>query len=147
MQGSKRYLLAVLFFTSCVKYYYTKEGGERVHNIKAFKYNRLKYTALSKLPIDTNAIYILDSVYAPWPGNYGNFQHKFVRFFSTGQLLFIRYDSLITPELVNNKNAGTPGYFIIDGDKIKADKFEEINGGQTSEYYGRIQNNGNIIFY
>ena len=29
--------------------------------------------------------------------------------------------------------------FIAEGTKLKIDRFEDINGGQTGKYYGKIQ--------
>jgi hypothetical protein len=61
--------------------------------------------------------------------------------------LFIYNDGIPNLEKINNENIGTPAYYIIEGEKIKVNIFESINGGQTSFYFGKITNNGNLMFY
>lgn len=147
-----RALLTVLpimtVLTSCVRHHYNNEGGVRVSNPKVFKYNKPRYTSRNKSPIDTNTIYVLDSSYDKYA--FTKEQKKapasYVRFFSSGQVLFF-YDT--TPYLkgLNNRNTGVQGYYIIRGDKIKIDMFEDLNGGQTGKYFGRILNDSSLMFY
>lgn len=148
--GLKVFLLCILLsFTSCVRFHYTSDGGVRVNNPKVFEYNKPKYTTREKSLIDTNAIYLLDSVYNKWDilPRRKIYHHEFARFFSTGQVLFVSCDSMPHLELINNKNVGTPGYFILQDDKIKIDMFQNLNGGQTGKYYGRVISSGDLIFY
>lgn len=142
------FILSLCFFTSCVSYYYTNDGGIRVKNSKVFKYNKPKYTRLDKSRIDLNAIYILDSVYSKWDNPKGRKKSgSFIRFFKNGQVLISSFDSILTQKRTNNKKIGIPGYFIIKEDKIKIDMFQQINGGQTGKQFGRIIENGDLIFY
>jgi hypothetical protein len=49
--------------------------------------------------------------------------------------------------MINNKDVGTSAYYIIEENKLKVNILETINGGQTSFYFGKILNNGNLVFY
>ena len=142
------FLFAVIMMTSCVGYYYTESGGVRVNNPKVFKYNKKRYTLHDKAGIDTNAIYLLDSTYNKWnTPKWRCSNNAFVRFFSTGQVLFVYCDSKPTLDEINNPELGTPGYYIVKGTKVKVDMFQNLNGGQTGKYYGRIKENGDLIFF
>ena len=141
-------LIYLLSLTSCVSYYYTEQGGIRVKNPKVFKYNKKKYTELAKTLIDTNVIYLSDSIY--------NKKHEpkwqksdiaFIRFFNTGQILFVGCQSVPSISEINNPNLGVPGYFILQGTRLKIDMFQDLNGGQTGKYFGRIQPNGDLVLY
>lgn len=137
-----------LFFASCVKYHITSDKGIRVNNPKVFKYNKSRFTKLDKGYIDVNAIYYKDSIYNKWSNpQWKDKPKEFVRFFNSGQVLFVDCDSFPTIDKINNPDVGVPGYFIVIGTKIKIDMFQHLNGGQTGRYYGRIQPNGDIIFY
>ncbi|MBX2921447.1 MAG: hypothetical protein KF746_04570 [Chitinophagaceae bacterium] len=141
-------ILLLLFLASCVKYHITSDEGVRVNNPKVFKYNKTRFTKLDKGLIDINAIYYKDSAYDKWSNpKWRTYSKEFVRFFNTGQVLFVSCDSFPTIDKINNPNVGLPGYFIVIGTKIKVDMFQDLNGGQTGKYYGRIQPNGDIIFY
>lgn len=133
---------------SCVRHHFNGDDGVRVSNPKVFKYNKPRYTSGNKSPIDTNAIYVLDSSYDKYSvlKEQKKTPATYARFFSTGQVLFF-YD--ITPDLkrLNNRNTGVQGYYIIRGDKIKIDMFEDQNGGQTGKYFGRILNDSSLMFY
>jgi hypothetical protein len=142
------YILSLFFLTSCLNYHYTSEGGVRVENSKVFKYNKPKYTKLDKSKIDFNAIYILDSIYSKWDDTKGKKKYSsFIRFFKNGQVLISSFDSILTENQINNKNIGIPGYFIIKKDRIKIDMFQGINGGQTGKKFGKVAENGNLMFY
>ncbi|MBG9378816.1 hypothetical protein I5907_21465 [Panacibacter sp. DH6] len=139
--------LAILL-ASCVKYHITSDKGMRVQNPKVFKYNKPRYTKLDKSLIDTNAIYFKDSTYDKWTNpQWQTYSKEFARFFNTGQVLFVDCNAFPTIDKINNPNVGVPGYFIISGTQIKVDMFQDLNGGQTGKYFGRIQPNGDIIFY
>jgi hypothetical protein len=141
-------ILLTIFLNSCVGYHLTSEGGFRVNNPKVFKYNKARFTKLGKELVDTNAIYFKDSTYNKWTNpKWQTYSKEFVRFFNTGQVLFVGCDRVPNIDKINNPNVGTPGYFIVIGTKLKIDMFQELNGGQTGKYYGRIQPNGDIIFY
>lgn len=141
-------LLAVLFFSSCVGYHYTQEGGIRVNNPKVFRYNKKKFTSLDKSLIDTNANYLIDSSFNKWRiPQWEQRRDVFIRFFSTGQILFITCSDMPNLDIINNKNLGIPGYFILRGNKIKIVMFQDLNGGQIGKFYGRIQPNGDLVFY
>ena len=142
-------ILLTLFLSSCVKYHITSENGIRVNNPKVFKYNKPRFTKLDKALIDTNAIYYKDSTYNKWASpQWRTYSRDFVRFFNTGQVLFVNSSTgFPTIDRINNPNIGTPGYFIIIGTEIMIDMFEDLNGGQTGKYFGRMQSNGDIIFY
>jgi hypothetical protein len=137
-----------ILLTSCVSYHVTSDGGIRVNNPKVFKYNKPRFTKLDKGLIDTNAIYFKDSEFIKWNNpQWQIYARQFARFFNTGQVLFVFCDSFPNIEKINNPNVGVPGYFIVTGTKIKVDMFENIWGGHNAKYYGRIQPNGDIIFY
>lgn len=140
-------LLAVsmLLLISCVKYYKTPAGGIRVYNSKEFKYNKPKFTSRDKTGIDTDAIYLIDSMYTYEQKR--RVQSHFIRFFPTGQMLMVSCTGIPTASLVNNRDAGIQGYFIVKGDRIKIDMFQELNGGQTGLFYGKIMDNGDLMFY
>jgi len=147
-----RTVIIILFFStvwaSCVHHYYNDDGGVRVANSKVFKYNKPRYTSRNKLPIDTNAIYVLDSSYNKYDVVMGKKKPpaSYVRFFSTGQVQFF-YDTTKALKQLNNRNIGVQGYYIIKGDKIKIDMFQEINGGQTGKYFGKVLPDNNLMFY
>ena len=133
---------------SCVGYYTTAENGYRLKDPGDFKYSKPKFTSGSKALIDTNSIYVMDSVY--YKGTDEPMTRKgdkFVRFFSGGQALFVDHEGIPDLDKINNKNIGMPAYYILEGNKIKVEIFEIINGGQTMFYFGKIQENGNIVFY
>lgn len=145
----------ISLLSACVSYHFTEEGSCRVDNPKVFKYNKPKYTLRDKGAIDTTAIYQIDSTYSPYPGSLNRGKSRkdqFCRFFSGGQVLFFSYEPLpadVMPpiELINNRKRGTQGYYYIDGDRIKIDMFQLLNGGQTGKYFGKIQKDGSIMFY
>jgi hypothetical protein len=141
------FILLTILLTSCVHYHVTSDEGLRVNNPKVFKYNKPRFTKLDKGLIDTNAIYYKDSTYNKWANPQWRTYGEFVRFFNTGQVLFVDCKGFPTIDRINNPNVGIPGYFIVSGTEVKVDVFEIINGGQTSPYFGRIQPNGDIIFY
>jgi hypothetical protein len=149
MTTTKTILIFLIFFlSSCVSYHFTKEGGVRVDNPKVFKYNKKRFTKLDKGLIDTNSIYFKESTYDKWrTPELKSSYNEFARFFSTGQVLFVSCDSFPKIDIINNPNIGIPGYFIVKGTKLKIDMFEDLNGGQTGKYYGRLQPNGDIIFF
>jgi hypothetical protein len=133
--------------TSCgVSYYLTEEDGYRVNNPKVFEYNRPQYTRLDKGAIDTTAIYLIDSTNSGYPSTWRK-RNRFCRFFSGGQVVFISCDGMPDTKLINNSKRGTPGYYFVDGDRIRIDMFQDLNGGQTGKYFGKIQANGDIMFY
>tara|TARA_B100000676_G_scaffold308818_1_gene370648 strand:+ start:2627 stop:3202 length:576 start_codon:yes stop_codon:yes gene_type:complete len=144
------YLAMITIMTSCVGYYFTDEGGVRANNPKVFKYNKQKHIVKDKTGIDTNAVYILHSIHGKWNRNssiWGISQNSFLRFFNSGQVLFVTCDSVPTPNEINNPNLGTPGYFIVKGTKLKIDMLQLINGGQTGKCFGRINKNGDLIIF
>ncbi len=141
-------LSLTLMLTSCISYHFTSDSGVRVDDPKVFKYNKPRFAKRSMDLIDTNAVYCRDSTYDVYFKPQWKLTHKeYARFFGTGQVLFINCDSFLDLRNVNNPNVGTPGYFITDVSKLKIDMFQQINGGQTGKYYGRIQSNGDIVFY
>lgn len=140
-------MILSIYFTSCVSYQITSEGGIRVNNPKVFKYNKERYRKLNKDLIDTSAIYYKDSSFSKSSSpNWQSTYKVFARFFNSGQVLFVNCDSFPNLSLINNPNVGTPGYFIIEGTKLKIDMFQNLNGGQIGRYYGRILPNGDIYF-
>jgi hypothetical protein len=142
------FISLTILLTSCVKYNLTSEKGIRVKNTKVFKYNKPRYTKLDKSLIDTNAIYYKDSTYEEWTSpQWRTYSKQFARFFNTGQVLFVDCNEFPAIKTINNPNVGVPGYFINIGTEIKVDMFQDLNGGQTGKYYGRIQSNGDIKFY
>jgi hypothetical protein len=131
-----------------------------VDNPKVFQYNKPKYTLRDKGGIDTTAIYLIDSSFNHYTSFYTGALNKvgkkrndeFCRFFSGGQVVFISCDSLPLDaipsiELINNRKRGTQGYYYVDGDRIRIDMFQLLNGGQTGKYFGKIQKDGSIMFY
>lgn len=142
------FLGSIFLFTSCVGFYRTNVGGTRVNNPKVFKYNKSTYTERSKGRIDTDCVYVLDSTYNKWNTPKGiKKSGKFIRFFEGGQVIIAYFDDILTSELINNKDIGIQGYFVIKEDKIKIDMFQNINGGQTGKYFGRILKDGSLKFY
>ncbi|KYP14122.1 hypothetical protein [Flavihumibacter sp. CACIAM 22H1] len=141
-------LLIIIHLHACVAHSYTAEGGIRVQNSKVFKYNKERHRSRDKSPIDTEVIYRLDSSYDKYQAVKGikNKPGAYMRFFSTGQVLFF-YDTSQTIQVLNNRKTGRQGYYFIKGDRIKIDRFELINGGQTGKYYGRILDDGSLLFY
>ena len=145
------YIFFCLLITSCnrAEYFVTDKGGYRVKDPTVFEYNSVVY--LEKIDfnlIDTNSIYVIDSLVNP----YDSIKHKktsgrFCRFFPKGQVLFARYDSIVSADLVNDKEIGNPGYFTMDGDYVKIDMFQKLNGGQTGKYFGKVLENGDLMFY
>lgn len=145
MQKTAFLFFVMLFLSACVKYYTTPEGGYRVKNPKEFKYNKPKYTKRDKSLIDTDAIYLIDSIHTYWDSKH--VQNEFVRFFPGGQVLFIKTNGMPSSYLINNRDVGTPGYFILKGKRIKIDMFQDLNGGQTGFYFGKVLENGDLMFY
>ncbi|MBL7810049.1 MAG: hypothetical protein J0M29_18730 [Chitinophagales bacterium] len=142
MQRYSFIFLLFLTLNSCVKYHYNEEGGVRVNNSKVFKYNKERFRSMDKSQIDTNAIYILSEPHPMWDSFW------FIRFFPTGQVLFIPCDTIPPGSgLINNKNKGIQGYYILKDSKIKIDMFQEINYGQTGKYFGRVESDGNILLF
>ncbi|KAA3440028.1 hypothetical protein [Rufibacter hautae] len=139
-------VVLMILISSCVSYHVTDEGGYRVDNPKVFKYNRPKYNGLDKGAIDTTAIYFLDSTNRKHPEGWKK-RDQFCRFFSGGQVVFISSEGMPDAKLINNAEKGTPGYYFIEGDRIRIDLFQDLNGGQTGKYFGKVQGNGDIMFY
>jgi hypothetical protein len=147
-----RYLsiLIFLFCTSCVAYYGTGEHSFRVKNPKTFKYNKDYYNKFRVGLIDTNCIYVFTYSYSDYNGRQEaekGSNENFIRFFGGGQVLFFYNEKKEPAEIVNNRNEGIPGYFIAKGTKLKVDRFEIINGGQTGKVYGRILKNGDLLLF
>jgi hypothetical protein len=141
-------VIYVLLQVSCVGFYTTSEGGFRVNKTKNFKYSKEKFTSMPKTLIDTNSIYVMDSVFNKWNENPMERKgYRFVRFFSGGQALFIYNDGIPKLEKINNKNIGTPAYYILEGNKLKVNIFSNLNGGTTDFFYGKINNKGNLVIY
>lgn len=141
--------LTLACFTSCgIKHYYTKDGGVRVYDTTIFDYRNVKDRFGKDSPIRTDLIYVCDSIYNKWNSpKWIKAEERFVRFFNSGQVLFVYPDDTINLEIVNNPEVGTPGYFKLDGDKLKIDMFQNLNGGQTGKYFGRVNEKGEIVFY
>ena len=140
--------IIVFFLYSCVSYQTNTEGGIRVNNPNKFKYNKHRFTTRQKQLIDTNAIYLLDSIFNPYyTPLFPAPKTKFVRFFSGGQLLFVKCLGMPSLAQINNPNLGIQAYYFVDKDILKTDRFEELNGGQTGKYFGRILPNGDIKFF
>ena len=138
-----------MVFSCCnVKYYVTSEGGYRVVNSKKFKYNDAKYISKSKAAIDTNCIYLMDSVYDKWDDiKIKKQSYRFLRFFSGGQVLFIDNNGMPNLDMINNKNIGIPGYYYLEGNKLRVNIFKMVDGGVIVDYLGEVNSNGNLIFY
>jgi hypothetical protein len=136
-------IIGALFVSSCMKYHYTEEGGVRLNNTALFKYNRPRFVHMSKGLIDTNVVYQIDSTFNKWSNpQWEVFNNQFIRFFGNGKVIFANCD-----EDINNPGIGIPGYYIVKGTKVKIDMFQDLNGGQTGQYFGRIQADRNIVFY
>ncbi|HEX4887225.1 MAG TPA: hypothetical protein VFV37_04180 [Luteibaculaceae bacterium] len=143
-------VVATLFLNSCsVSFHRTESDGVRVNDSRVFKYNKNKYKKFRGRLLDTACIYLkVKEYHNNWTPDTGyNRKTQFVRFFAGGQVLFTACDSIPNEELINNPNVGVPGYYIIEGTKIKVDRFELTNGGQTGKYFGRVLENGDLIFY
>jgi hypothetical protein len=141
-------IFLTLFFTACLRYHQTSEGGIRVNHPKVFKYNKHRFTRLDKGLIDTNAVYFKDSSFGKYNTPQWDISFKqSARFFNSGQVLFFHGERSANIDQLNNQNLGEQGYYIVKGTQLKIDRFEYDNGGQTNLYFGRIQPNGDIIFY
>lgn len=141
------FILSIVL-SSCVSYQTNKEGGIRVNNPHVFKYNKQRFILRQKELVDTSAIYLLDTIYNPYNiRTYPSPKTMFARFFSGGQILFVSCNGMPSLTQINNPNLGTQAYFILDKDILKTDRFEELNGGQTGKYFGRILPNGDIKFF
>jgi len=141
--------LTSLFLNSCVAYQRTDCGGIRTKSSNVYKYNHPRYRNIDFSKIDTNAVYLVDTLYNKYDSRQPikKINGSACRFFSGGQVLFFyHYDSL-TIDLINDSDAGIPGYYTVQGDKLKIDMFQNLNGGQTGKYFGYIRENGNIVFY
>jgi len=142
-----KYLLFFFILNSCVSYHLTKEGGYRVDDPHVFTYNKKKYQKFRSGLIDTSAIYVrVEKKSCFGIDSLQNSPMYTLRFFAHGQVLF-SYFTKDKVDLMNNPNIGIPGYFIIDGTKVKIDRFETINGGQTGKYFGRVMDNGDLLFF
>ena len=143
------YIILALTTHSCVEFHRTKKGGFRIEDPTVFEYNSKKhFKKIDFSKIDTNSIYILDSLINPYDSvKYKNISGRFCRFFPKGQVLFASYDSIISDDLINDKEIGIPGYFTMEGNKVKIDMFQNLNGGQTGKYFGKLMDNGDIMFY
>ena len=138
-----------LLLTSCVSYQRTDSGGIRTKSSKVYKYNHPRYRSIDISKIDTNTIYLLDTLYNKYDSRepIKKISGSACRFFSGGQVLFFHYYDSLNIDLINDKDAGTPGYYTVQGDKLKIDMFQNLNGGQTGKYFGYIRENGDIVFY
>ena len=141
--------LIIFILSSCVSYQRTDSGGIRTKSSKVYKYNKPKYRDIDFSQIDTNAIYLLDTLYNKYDKKepIKQIDGSACRFFSGGQVLFFHHYDSLSVDLINDKNAGTPGYFVVQEDKLKVDMFQNLNGGQTGKYFGYIRVNGDIVFY
>lgn len=140
--------IIIILYSSCLKYKVLEEGGIRLDNSNKFKYHSKKYLKENRVGVSTTSIYLLDSTFNKWNDiKIIKSQHQFIRFFPDGQVLFISTNGMPDIETINNRNVGIPGYYIIDGDKIKIQMFQDLNGGQLGMNFGKIINNEQIIFY
>ena len=139
----------MLLLVSCgIKHFYTNEGGVRVYESSVFDYRNVKNRFGKDSLIRTDVIYVCDSIFNKWnTPKWIKSEPHFVRFFKNGQVLFIYPKDTINSEVVNNSELGTPGYFKLDGNKLKIDMFQNLNGGQTGKYFGRINEKGEIVFF
>ncbi len=151
MKRSLFYFLFIIILSSCVCYYTAYEDGKpgyRVCNPKVFRYNKLCYALSNKSLIDTSVIYVKDSIFWKYEiPNWKLYRKEFIRFFPKGQLLIYFSDSIPTNEILNNKVFGMQGYYYIEDSKIKIDFFDIDEIAQTIRYFGRIKENGDLIFY
>ena len=136
--------------TSCLKYNWTSVGGVRLENPKKFEFSKKTYANSDRSKIDTNSIYQLISLHG-WGGvsvkEGDQVSCIIARFFSTGQVLFYRCENKPIDSLFNNKDAGEPGYYYIDENRLKIDRWTQTNGGQLEYYFGIIQNDSSIKLY
>ena len=142
-------IISSLFFSFCLKWKYTSEGGVRLVDSKKFKYNNQNHKNLNWEIIDTNAVYKLISDY-DWrhkPGEKPPVYCHVIRFFSGGQVLFYNCDKASIESMINNPNSGIPGYFIVNGNQIRIERWSGTNGGQLEKYFGILQNHLAIKFY
>ena len=157
MRLVKLFLIFVLFsfcFTSCIRhsliqYYGTGEGGIRLKKPKKFKYNREQFANINRLKIDTTSIYRIVEWYDGWRGGVladSLRPQGTLRFFASGEVLFYEHNKPLD-SLVNNSLSGTPGYYMIEGNKIKIHRFKRTNRGQLEKYFGILKNDGTIKFY
>ena len=138
-----------LILTSCVAYQGSDSGGIRTKSSKVYKYYHPRYRNIDFSKIDTNSIYLLDTLYNKYDSRepIKKISGSACRFFSGGQVLFFHHYDTLNIYLINDKDAGTPGYYTVQGDKLKIDMFQNLNGGQTGKYFGYIRENGDIVFY
>lgn len=138
-----------LILSSCVSYQRTESGGIRTKSSKVYKYNHPRYRNIDFSIIDTNAIYLLDTLYNKYDSRepIKKVNGSACRFFSGGQVLFFHHHDTLSKDLINDKNAGIPGYYTVQDHKLKIDMFQNLNGGQTGNYFGYIRESGDIVFY
>lgn len=141
--------LLILSLSSCLSFYRTDSGGVRLSNSAKFEYNREMYSYRDFSMIDTNAYYMIDSMYdfRKTENPERKVNDQICRFFGGGQVLFFYGIDTLDFSLLNDSGAGIPGYFTTDEKFLKIDMFQNINGGQTGKYFGYVRDNGDIVFY
>ncbi|MFT5254318.1 MAG: hypothetical protein ACI87N_003386 [Flavobacteriales bacterium] len=139
--------LLVFLLNSCTpKIYWTSSGGVRFVNPSTywFKYKRNKFNNEQRLKIDTKSIY-KTTIYGHDDSQYD----MLARFFPNGQVLFFVEDQStgLFKNQVNDSLAGIPGYYAIDGQKIKFQKWTNIFGDQTPKKEGIVVTDSMLVMF
>lgn len=128
--------------------HWTSSDGVRFDNPSTYwlKYKRKKFDNGERIKIDTAYIYETTE----YSVNDSSIHYEMAaRFFADGQVLFFSESSPHLPfeDQVNDPLAGVPGYYAVEGDKLKFQKWTNIFGDQTPETYGIILNDSTLKIY
>lgn len=126
----------------------TSSGGARFNNPSTYwlKYKRKKFDNGQRIKIDTNSIYETTK----YSINDSSLHYKMIaRFFADGQVLFFVEGQTDTPfeNQINDSLAGIPGYYAVEGQELKFQRWTNIFGDQTPETYGIILNDSTLKIY
>jgi|GEM_PF-4232298 len=140
-------LFAVLLTSCFPKIYRTKSEGVRFKNTSSYwlKYKRQKFDNGQRAKIDSEKVYET-TIYSVDNSDY----YKMIaRFFPDGQVLFFTEGQTKAPfeNQINDSLAGIPGYYAVDGDRLKFQRWTNIFGDQTPDTYGIILNDSTLKIY
>ena len=125
---------------------WTDSSGVRFEKPSPYwlKYKHKKFDNGERIKIDTKSVYETTRY-----GHDGSSYNLVARFFPNGQMLIFQedYSKIPIENQINDSLAGKPGYYAVEGDKIKFQVWRNIFGDQTPDTYGLILNDSTLKIY
>ena len=135
-----------IIMTSCsIKYFSTSENYFRPIENEVFTYKNKRFRLINSI-IDTTKIYCND-----YPNDKPEYFDCY-RFFASGQILIYSFRNKIDTLAFSNENIGGVGYYHINNNIIRiqkftvyAEHFKKDGGGSLIHNYGIIKNDSIVM--